>query len=368
MSTAELTGGVDYTKLDPFKVLAQRMAAETDGNLPSRFRVLPWSRGESAFLVADQEANCIHGSTIEGLGTKNLVAEDRDLRDAAGAIRFYESIGIDNVAMAVNDLITLGVLPMVYMLHPALHAGKHLEGTAGEQLLRGTVSACNLAKCVFGPGETPALSGIIREGTMCLSGACTGILYDIHHLMAPQRVVPHSRIIALRSSGVHANGITALRELADPLPDRYLTDIGNGRTFGKEILTATSIYAPFIRECQKQNLSLFYGVNVTGHGLRKIMRAPQDLTYKVTRLPEPPPIFPFIQNALKMTDREMYAAYNMGIGFIVFTSVTSAPAVMAVADALGYNPMDIGSVESGKRQVVIEPLGITYEGKDLELR
>lgn len=362
--------GVDYGALDRLKVEASHAAADTDFKAQMchelRFAPLSWSRGESVFLLHNQLTGEFYGFLVEGLGTKNLVAQNAALRKALGRTG-YDVMGWDTVAMVVNDAATLGVMTLVFGQHPALAEGDHLSGANGADLIRGTVDACRYCGAIYGPGETPQLSGIIVPGTMCLSGAGFGMVPP-GKLIDPADLKPGLRIVTLGSSGIHANGISRVRKIADRLPEGYLTPLGDGTTLGETLLTRTHIYVPFVRECQRHGVRLYYAVHVSGHGWAKLLRAEKELTYRVERVPEVQRIFRFIQEQDGLSDRDMYTGYNMGAGFVLYVEPADVPVLEEIGRSLHIPVMDVGFTEEGRRRVVIEPLRIEYGPEDLALR
>lgn len=362
--------GVNYGDLDRLKVEASRAAADTDFKAlmchDLHFSPLTWSRGESVFLLHNRLTGEFYGFLVEGLGTKNLVAENAELREALGRTG-YDVMGWDCVAMVVNDAATLGVMALVYGQHPALAEGDHLTGANSADLIRGTVEACRYCGIIYGPGETPQLSGIIVPGTMCLSGAGFGMVPP-GKLIDPADLKPGLRIVALGSSGIHANGISRVRRIAERLPEGYLTPLVDGTTLGQALLTKTHIYMPFVRECQRRGVRLYYAVHISGHGWAKIMRAMAELTYRVERVPEPQRIFRFIQEQSGLSDRDMYTGYNMGAGYALYVEPESVPVLQEIGRSLHIPVMDVGFTEEGRRRVVIEPLRIEYGPEDLPLR
>ncbi len=159
--------GVDYGALDPFKRRAQA-AGRSTADVIRRLGVaeVEMSRGESAYLIETEDAFLAH--VEEGLGTKNLVADP--MYRLTGASTYYDHIAQDTVAMIVNDMVTLGALPLAVAMH--LGAGSsdwfHDERRA-EDLVNGWKTACELARCAWGGGETPTLSGVVRasHGRAC---------------------------------------------------------------------------------------------------------------------------------------------------------------------------------------------------------
>lgn len=360
--------GVDYGSLDPFKVAAMKAAESTAHQMgKSGFVEIPWSRGESAYLYQHRTTNIILAFVIEGLGTKNKIAEDIDLRKACGDATFYRSIAQCNAAMTFNDMITVGAMPTVFGLHVAVSDGNHLAGKNGVDLIEGTQHACELAGCTFGPGETPALSNVIEPGTMCLSGSASGIVMHENLLQSPLAVRPGLQIVMLDSSGVHSNGITLTRRIAaEKLSRGYLTKLPSGQMYGEALLTPTTSYVNFVRHCQLRNKKISYAVNITGHGWRKLMRASIELSYVINNVPEVPEIFKFIMDNGPVKLSEMYGNYNMGAGFAVYVEAEDVHDVIAIAREVGIGAWHAGEIIEGPRQVVIKPHQLTFS--DLKLR
>lgn len=353
--------GVRYEDLDEFKVRASKAALTTAGfRLNKRWRELPWTRGESAYAMQNDRSKQIIAAVIEGLGTKNLVALNQELRHAFGRT-FYDWIARDNVAMIVNDMITIGALPLIFMLHPALAQGDHLKGANGNDLIAGTLEAMQGCSCVWGPGETPELDGLIVPETMSLSGAAVGTIDDEQFLINPANIRPGQKIIGLGSSGIHANGLSKARAIAATLPGGYLRQMPSGQTFGEALLTPTKLYAHFIEACQDRGVPIAYAINMTGHGWRKIMRPLQPFTYRVQQVPKPHEVFTFMMEHGKISLENAYKAFNMGIGFVVIVEEQYVRAVEDIALECVLVAMNLGVVEEGPRQVIIEPHDLVFD-------
>jgi phosphoribosylformylglycinamidine cyclo-ligase len=357
--------GVDYDPLDAFKRAAQLAAAETSGNA-EQLGVAPveWSRGESAYLAR----TCGHyiGMVEEGLGTKNLVA---DLYDGALASS-YDKIAKDTVAMIVNDMITLGISPAVVAMHLAVGDSawfKHTRRT--EALVRGWKEACMEARCIWGGGETPVLKGIIEPKACLLSGSSWGM--NSQRLIEPKRVAHGDRILLLTSSGIHANGLTLARAIADKHPEGYTAKLSDGREYGAALLDPTHIYVGFIEDCINVGIDFHYLVNITGHGWRKLMRAPQSLAYVIDHIPTPHPVFSFIQEHGNVSNEEMYGNLNMGAGFALFVPADEVERVYSVMGEGNYPfaMLDAGViVESPEKKVIIKPLDLEFTADTLQVR
>lgn len=369
--------GVDYDILDAFKRVAQAAARATSENA-KRLGVTSFepSRGESAFLMNIGAFFLAH--VEEGLGTKNLVAdamEEYNLPSLPG--KYDWGIGKDCVAMIVNDMITVGALPVSIAMHLAFGDTKLLHERRLEGLIAGWKHGCDLAGCIWGPGETPELKGLVTPGTYVLSGSATGITIG-KRWFNQDTIVPGDAIFFLGSSGVHSNGLTKARAIAEKLARGYMTPIGDTVTsssYGDYLLTSTHIYVDAVEACLRRGIAVRYAVNITGHGWRKLMRAPQNLRYVVDKLPHPRPIFDFIQEyshlaGPPLSDEDMYASYNMGAGFALYVAREDASRFLEVMAEKPhpYEIYEAGHVEAGERSVVIEPKGIEFKGDTLQIR
>lgn len=359
--------GVSYDAMDPFKRMAQLAARETAGNLArlngGEFREFEPSRGESAYLIETPDS--FLAQVEEGLGTKNLVA-DR-MYELTGK-SYYDQIAQCTVAMIVNDLVTLGAMPLSVAMHLAAGTSDWFEDEIRTRnLIDGWKNACNLARCTWGGGETPTLKGIVVPGTVVLSGSAIGHVKPKERLIAGP--IKHGdRIVIIESSGIHANGLTLARTIADKLPEGYLTKLSDGRTYGDALLDPTHIYVGLVEDCLDRGVDVHYAVNVTGHGWRKLMRATQPFTYVIDTLPTQLPIFDFLQQHGPVDDMEAYSNLNMGAGFALYVSEADVEKVIEVAQRLGLRAFAAGHIEDGDKKVIIRPKGLEYAGETLAVR
>src|SRR3989338_2647538 len=373
MTDLNTGSGVDYNKLDKGKLGAQDFARMTDGNLSGRFDIqtfLP-STGQSVFLM--REGNHYRAYLIEGLGTLNLVADAYQLvREVPGAR--YDVIGYSTVASIINDLLTAGALPIVVGQYLALEKGEWLDEVLlrAEALNRGFKEGCDDARCIWGPGETPGLKGIIVPGTIDIAGFAVGRTPGLKP-WCYERLVPGDAIVFLESSGLHMNGVTAIREDVVPkLPDGYATIVpGTGGALGDELLVKAHIYLGAVAFALEEGFDVHYATHISGHGLRKLMRAPQDLTYVVETLPTEQPLFPYLQEQLGYDDKKMCSSYNEGVGFALFMPERDAGRFVRLGNKQGwpYHAFVAGRVEAGEKKVIIEPLGnLTLPGDSMHIR
>ncbi len=362
--------GVNYDVLDKFKLACQRAAGRTVDQLAAHGVSEPAKiRGESAYLVETPEEYLAH--VEEGLGTKNLVADALlALHPAQGADAYF-NIGIDTVGAIVNDLLTVGALPMVVAMHAAVGSAAWFENEKrAKALADGFAEGCRRAGAVWGGGETPALKGLVQEQAIILAGSAMGRIRP-KNLRIAGNVQAGDAMVFLASSGVHANGLTLCRELANRLPQGYLTPLEDGRSYAETLLDASVIYSPFLAACQTAKLDLHYAVHMTGHGWRKLMRLAEPFVYRCTHLARPcPPIFDFIARSAHLDSREMYGTFNMGVGFAVYLPAEQAAQAVELSEQLGLQAWIGGTVEKHgpRKAVLIEPLGLAYEGETLQIR
>jgi len=358
--------GVDYEAMDPFKRLAQLVGQKTAKNiLRLGFSEVEMSRGESAYLMDAGDHFVAH--VEEGLGTKNLVA---DAMYRLTGESYYDRIAQCTVAMIVNDMITLGALPLSVAMHLAVGVSSWFsDEKRGSDLIDGWEKACELARCTWGGGETPTLRGIVHVDAAVLSGSAVGVVKPKRRLINGASIQHGDAIVIIGSSGIHANGLTLAREIAGKLPNGYLTKLSDGRIYGEALLDPTMIYVPLIEDCFNKGVEIHYAVNITGHGWRKLMRAAQPFAYIIDQIPVPHPVFSFIQEHGPVDDKEAYANLNMGAGFALYVRESDVRKVLAIASLLGMSALRAGYVESSKvKKVIINPLGLEYLGPTLGVR
>ncbi len=356
--------GVNYETIDYLKMIAQLAGEKTSKNLPFNFKEINHSRGESAHVI--DAGKYYFASVIEGLGTKNLVADE--MYRLTGKT-YYDSLAYDTVAMIVNDLITVGAKPLTLMAYWAAGSSDWFKDKKrADDLVDGWTKASQDSGAVWGGGETPVLSGIINKDAIDLAGACFGIINPKKNLCLGEKLQAGDRIILFESNGIHANGLTLARKIAGNLPEGYLTKIGGEKTYGEALLTPTIIYAKLIEDLLENTTDIHYMVNITGHGWRKLMRHKKELIYKITNLPPVPEVLKFIIEQGKIDDKEAYGNFNMGAGFAIFVPEKDVIRVLKLAKTHKIKAYSYGIVEKGEKKVIIEPKNIIFEKESLQVR
>jgi phosphoribosylformylglycinamidine cyclo-ligase len=293
----------------------------------------------------------------DGVGSKVRVAE---------MLQRYDTIGIDCVAMNVNDAICVGAEPISFLDYIAV---ERAAPEVLEQIARGLYAGAEQAGVGIVGGEISQIPDIIkghRAGTgLDLVGMCVGVV-PLDRIILGERVAPGDAIVGVRSNGIHSNGLTlarrALLEVGALRADQHVPELGG--TVGEELLRPTSIYVRPVVELLRR-VPVRALVNITGDGLLNLTRVKARVGFHLDRLPEPPPIFRLIQRLGRVSDPEMYRVFNMGIGFCVIVP-DEASVVDAVAQAFAahrFETQRIGTVvDADRREVVLAQHGLVGEG------
>lgn len=356
--------GVDYDALDAGKRLAMAKALSTSSLMAVRgARALDASRGEPAFAFE------LDGRTfafvVEGLGTKSVIA--RRVLEAQGVDRFAD-VAYDTVAAILNDLCCVGALPLVVNAYFATgDSAWYAQPERTASLLEGWRKACADAGCAWGGGESPSLPGMLASEDIELAGAAVGVVPAGRGAILGERLAAGDEIVLVASSGLHANGASLARLVADGLPGGYATVLADGSTLGQALLEPSVLYVPLVAAALERGVELTYASHITGHGLRKLMRSPKPLSYRIERLPAPPPVLAFLADRAGMDALAAYATFNMGVGFALYCPPGVGAQAVELARELGLEALLAGHVEEGPRAVTLEPVGVRYEDHDLEL-
>lgn len=357
--------GDNYDTKDPIKKLAQTAATQTAANLKKNgFEEIADSRGESAFVWKQGDIHM--ASVIEGLGTKNLIADGT--RKITGKT-YYDIIGHDTIATIINDLVTVGAKPLVIHAYWAVEDNSWLQDEKRmSDLITGWKDACDIAGATWGGGETATMKQVVIPGVAEFAGSAIGIIQNENHLLTDKKLQSGDRILFIKSNGVNANGISLTRAIAEKLPDGYATKLTDGTLYGEALLTKTNIYAKLVQDLLNAGIDIHYISNITGHGVRKIMRARGNFTYEVENIFQPQEVFNFIQQHAGLSDFEMYQTYNMGQDYAIFLPEKDIAKAEGIVKQNGFESINGGFITEGERQVIIKPKNLTYKSETLDLR
>lgn len=294
--------------------------------------------------------------STDGVGTKILVAQ---------MVGKYNTIGIDCIAMNVNDIICVGAEPLSMTDYIAIE-DPHPDLL--EEIGKGLYEGAKIAKVSISGGEMAQVKEMIRGSRngygLDLVGTCVGKV-PLDKIIIGQNIEEYDVVIGLRSSGIHSNGLTLARkvffEKANFEIDKHVKELG--RTIGEELLEPTHIYVPEITEMLTRDLNLKALINITGDGFLNLTRVEADVGYVIDFLPEPQPIFSLLQEFGDIDKAEMFTVYNMGIGFCVISPQSEVDAIMSIAKKHGVDSYRIGyAVEDPEKKVVIQPEKLIGKG------
>lgn len=359
-----LASGIDYEVLDRVKRESISLAAATSGLLAARGgKEHGDSRGSSAY-VFDLGGQTL-ALVIEGLGTKSLIAEQ--YLQLTGESRFAD-VAIDAVGAIVNDVVSVGALPVVVAAYFATgDAAWYSDERRSLELLAGWQRACRESGATWGGGESPALPGLLNADGLELAGTAVGVIPAGRAPVLGADIRPGEQIVLLASSGLHANGASLARRIAGKLPEGYLTKLPSGRTYGDALLAPSLLYARFVEALVTSDVRPSFLNGITGHGIRKLMRAPSDVRYVIERLPDVPEVLAFLVEQAAMSPHEAYGTLNMGSGFVAVVPAEQLGDTLALAEKCGLTALHAGHIEPGPRSVELPALGIRYGEETLDL-
>lgn len=285
--------------------------------------------------------------STDGVGTKLLVAE---------MLRRYDTVGIDCVAMNVNDILCVGARPIALVDYLAV---QRVDGVMLEQLGRGLYEGARQAGVAIASGELAQIPEMLRghpDGTgFDIAAAAVGVV-ALDRIIDGSAIRDGDVVIGFRSSGLHSNGYTLARRvllgacpLEDPLPAL------GGVTLAEELLRPTLIYVKPILAALQQTGGITGLAHITGDSFLNLLRLRTACGFELTGLPKPHPIFALIQELGPVQTEEMYQVFNMGIGFCVVARPEAAAAVLAAAAGHGFEAQVIGHARGALPGVVSLP-------------
>jgi phosphoribosylformylglycinamidine cyclo-ligase len=277
-------------------------------------------------------------------------------------------VAYDTVAAIVNDLCCVGALPLVVNAYFATGSSSwYSDSEAHGALLAGWREGCVDAGATWGGGESPSLAGLVADQELELAGSAVGMIPPGRAPILGHDLAAGDEIVLVQSSGLHANGASLARMVADRLPDGYETELPSGRSFGAALLDRSVIYSGLVRALMENGTAVHYLSHITGHGFLKLMRPRRELGYRIWRLPEVPEVLAFLAEQAGLSAHEAYSTLNMGTGFAVYCAPGAGESVTRVASTLGLEAHLAGRVEEGPRRVVLEPVDVVFESGELDL-
>jgi phosphoribosylformylglycinamidine cyclo-ligase len=284
--------------------------------------------------------------SADGVGSKVLIAQ---------MMEKYDTVGIDCVAMNVNDIICVGARPLSMVDYIAIEeAHPKVLSEIAKGLTEGAQKAC----ISIPGGEIAQLPDVFRKHergvAFDIAGMAVGTV-QLDRILVGRDMRPGDVVIGLASSGIHSNGVTMARQVlfGDGLTIHSTPSELHGRSVGEELLTPTYIYVQEAVELLKEGVPIRAFAHITSDGFLNLPRvAPPGLGFQLTSLLPEPPIFSLIRERGKVNDQQMFVVYNMGVGFCIVVAPEGAEAVIATGERHGKRAQIIGRVIEDRDQAV----------------
>lgn len=279
-------------------------------------------------------------SSTDGVGTKLKVAQELGVHD---------TVGIDLVAMNVNDVLTTGADPLFFLDYIAV--GK-IELETLKKVINGIIEGCKMGEVFLAGGETAEMPGFYPEGVYDLAGFCVGIC-EKGDVITGKEISPGDILVGIRSSGFHSNGFSLIRKVLKDSGIKLTDKIEEfGKSVGEVLLTPTRIYTREVKRL-KSHIKVKGLAHITGGGIpenliRILPRGVRAVVEK-ERIPENP-VFPWIQQLGGVEEREMFRTFNMGVGMIAVVSEADKERAL---ELLGKDSFLCGYIEKGERSVKV---------------
>lgn len=340
MSITYKTAGVNITKGNRLVDIIKPFARST-----FRQEVLYDIGAFGAFFNLDLKKykNPVLVSSTDGVGTKLKIAF---------MLKKHTTVGIDLVAMCVNDVLTCGAEPLFFLDYFA--TGK-LSIKVADEVIKGIAEGCVVADCSLIGGETAEMPGFYRNDEYDLAGFSVGIV-EKNKIVDGSKIKSGDIVIGLASNGLHSNGYSLVRKLFFDVKKYKVTKFIKGLncTLGEELLKPTRIYVKPVLRLLK-SLTIKGMAHITGGGITEnLPRILPDNLQAVIKKDSwnIPPIFDIIQSIGGVTEKEMFRTFNMGIGFVIVIDKNDAHFAIKRLNSLGEQASEIGHIEKGRREVV----------------
>lgn len=282
-------------------------------------------------------------SGTDGVGTKLKVAQ---------RLGRHDSVGIDLVAMCVNDVLCCGAEPLFFLDYVAMSRD---NPPLLEQIVDGISRGCVLGDCALLGGETAIMPDLYSDDDYDLAGFCVGVV-ERKHLVSGQQIAPGDIAIAVASSGFHSNGFSLVRKIvfekAGLAVDRYIEQLGV--TVGEALIKPTTIYSNLVRQIlgHYKVKNVVHGIaHITGGGLlentERILPNNVNLIFDKSTW-QVPALFRWLQELGEVPDEEMFHVFNMGVGMVFIVNPYFANTVFEKAKNLGLNAWTIGQACTGQ--------------------
>lgn len=283
----------------------------------------------------------------DGVGTKLKVAQ---------RLGRHDSVGIDLVAMCVNDAICCGAEPLFFLDYVAM---SHDDPVLLEQIVQGISDGCVASDCALLGGETAIMPDLYSTGDYDLAGFCVGVV-ERDHLIDGKAIAPDDVVIGVGSSGVHSNGFSLVRKIVFDVAGMSATDkFDDVKTVGDVLIEPTLIYAKAITSVLRHYKvkNVVHGIaHITGGGLEENLEriTPDGIKIEIDGAAwKRPPVFDWLQQLGKVETEEMHRVFNMGLGLALIVSPYYAEKIRSLIELEGFQTWTIGNVSAGEKSVVV---------------
>ena len=300
-------------------------------------------------LFARNYSDPVLVSCTDGVGTKLKVAQ---------LVGNHRTVGIDLVAMSVNDAICCGAEPLFFLDYVAM---SHDDPSLLEQIVEGVTNGCMESDCALLGGETAIMPDLYQRGDYDLAGFCVGVV-ERKRLIDGKQIAPEDVILGVASSGLHSNGFSLARKIVFEIvglkADDHVEELG--RTAGEALLEPTRIYVRAVRKILSNYRvkQVVHGIaHITGGGLHENLERilPEGVKAVIRRESWPvPPVFTWLQRLGEVDQAEMNQVFNMGLGLVLVVSPYYAESIQGQLADCGLESWPIGRVHSGPRGVAWE--------------
>lgn len=332
MSITYKDAGVDRDKGDLFVQRIEKMVRSTYG------KAVKSGVGGFASLYDIGSGRYLAAGT-DGVGTKLMVAHQLGVHD---------TVGVDLVAMCVNDVVCTGARPLFFLDY--IGCGK-LDLPVSEAIIKGIVDGCRQSGAALVGGETAEMPGMYEDGEYDLAGFAVGEVKK-SQLLDGKKIKFGDAIIGLASSGLHSNGFSLARKLIR----EDETDLR------RTLLTPTRIYVKnALAALANKKFGIKGFAHITGSGFYNIPRVNAKFAYLIESVPEVPEIFRTLQERAGLDAKEMYSTFNMGIGFVMVCEAKKADGLVAFLNKKGERAQRIGHVAKGKGEVKLRTQSLNFD-------